>query len=151
MNGTVTETETGKAEFARGSHREALLSIAIRQLNNLSVSELDTLVGDLGERNLNKAVHDTAVGVSEQGPSAASRPPAFNAGLRLDNVEEAFTYQPWGRYQKDVGDQVRDVLVAAAKVVLRLVPDGPDKSVGLRKLREARMDFNSAITHNGRF
>jgi hypothetical protein len=72
-------------------------------------------------------------------------------GLTLDIVEVAFTYQPWDSFQTDAGAQVRDALVAAAKVILRVVPEGPDKSVALRKLREVQMDANSAITHGGRF
>lgn len=72
-------------------------------------------------------------------------------GLTLDNVEDAFRYHPWNGIQREAGDQVREALIAAAKVALRIVPDGPDRSAGLRKLREARMDFNSAITHAGRF
>ena len=71
--------------------------------------------------------------------------------LALANVEDAFQYHPWSLHQKEAGDQVREALVMAAKVILRVVPPGPDRSVALRKLREARMDSNSAITHGGRF
>lgn len=74
-----------------------------------------------------------------------------NEGLTLENVENAFRYHPWNAYQVQCGDQVRDALVAAAKAILRNVPPGPDRSAALRKLREARMDANSAITHGGRF
>jgi hypothetical protein len=72
-------------------------------------------------------------------------------GLTLDNVEDAFRYHAWHPGQVDRGNQVREALVSAAKVILRNVPEGPDRSVALRKLREVRMDANSAITHNGRF
>jgi len=71
--------------------------------------------------------------------------------LTLANVEDAFQYHPWSLHQEEAGDQVREALVMAAKVILRVVPPGPDRSVALRKLREARMDSNSAITHGGRF
>lgn len=72
-------------------------------------------------------------------------------GLTLDNVEDAFRYHPWHPGQADRGNQVREALVSAAKVILRNVPEGPDRSTALRKLREVRMDANSAITHNGQF
>lgn len=71
--------------------------------------------------------------------------------LSLDNVVDAFTYHPWERDQVDAGAQVVEALIAAAKVILRVVPAGADRTVALRKLREARMDANSAITHRGRF
>jgi hypothetical protein len=71
--------------------------------------------------------------------------------LTLDNVDECFTFKPWTPAQIADGKQVVDALIAAAKVILRVVPAGPDRTVALRKLREARMDANSAITHDGRF
>lgn len=76
-------------------------------------------------------------------------PPA--APLSLDNVVDAFQYHPWDREQREAGTQVVDALIAAAKTILRVVPAGADRTVALRKLREARMDANSAITHRGRF
>lgn len=71
--------------------------------------------------------------------------------LTLDNVEDAFTYHAWQPDQTAAGKQVVDALVTAAKVILEVVPAGPDRSVAIRKLRETRMDCNSAITHGGRF
>jgi hypothetical protein len=71
--------------------------------------------------------------------------------LTLDNVEDAFTYHAWQPDQTAAGKQVVDALVTAAKVILNVVPPGPDRSVAIRKLRETRMDCNSAITHGGRF
>lgn len=71
--------------------------------------------------------------------------------LTLDTVEDAFTYHAWQPAQTAAGKQVVDALVTAAKVILTVVPPGPDRSVAIRKLRETRMDCNSAITHGGRF
>lgn len=68
-----------------------------------------------------------------------------------DNVEAVFRFKPWTPEQVAAGKLVVDALIEAAKVALRVVPAGPDRSVGLRKLREARMDFNSSITHDGAF
>jgi hypothetical protein len=61
-----------------------------------------------------------------------------------------FDYQPWNEEQIATGKLVREALAAAAKVIVARVPPGPDRSVALRKLRECRMDANSAITFNGR-
>lgn len=71
--------------------------------------------------------------------------------LTVDNVEDAFQYKPWNGEQTAAGKQVVETLVNAAKVILTVVPPGPDRSVAIRKLRETRMDCNSAITHGGKF
>jgi len=66
-------------------------------------------------------------------------------------VKDLFVYHPWNAEQIARGDRVREALGNAAKVVVENVPPSPDRSVALRKIREARMDANSAITHNGRY
>jgi hypothetical protein len=71
--------------------------------------------------------------------------------LTVDNVEDAFEYHPWDEEQQKAGAQVRSILTRAAVVIMQEVPDCPDRSVALRKIREARMDANSAITHRGKF
>lgn len=71
--------------------------------------------------------------------------------VTLDNVEGCFEYHQWAPTQVEAGNIVREALVAAVKAILRVVPRGPDRTVAIRKLREARMDVNSAITHHGRF
>jgi hypothetical protein len=70
--------------------------------------------------------------------------------LTLENVEEIFTYQPADAEQLEAFDDVRAALIEAARVILQRVPDCADRSVALRKLREARMDANSAIALRGR-
>ena len=71
--------------------------------------------------------------------------------LTLANIDEAMRYQPWDGYQMDCGDQVREALTAAAKVILRLVPAGRFRSVALRHILDARMQANAAISFRGRF
>lgn len=75
----------------------------------------------------------------------------LNPTVTEDNVEECFRFKPWTEEQQAAGKLVVDALIAAARVIIRNVPAGPDRSVAIRKLREARMDANSAITHEGRF
>jgi hypothetical protein len=65
-------------------------------------------------------------------------------------IEDAFTYQPWNDKQTAAGIKVREALASAAKVIIREVPSGPDRTVALRKLRECRMDSNSAISFGGK-
>lgn len=71
--------------------------------------------------------------------------------ISLDNVEDAFEYHKWTPEQIASGAEVRRTLVEAVKAILTHVPAGPDRSVAIRKLREARMDANSGITHSGKY
>lgn len=71
--------------------------------------------------------------------------------LSAENLHDAFEYHVWDEEQTKIGIRVRGALEAAALVILESVPDCPDRSVALRKIREARMDANSAITHRGKF
>lgn len=69
---------------------------------------------------------------------------------RIDrDVKEVFTYAPWDKTQEAQGGAVRDALMAAYKTVLANVPPCATRTVALRKLVEARMDCNSAITFRG--
>jgi hypothetical protein len=51
----------------------------------------------------------------------------------------------------EAGKQVRAALATAVKVIVSVVPPGPDRRTAIRKIREARMDANSAITHGGKY
>jgi hypothetical protein len=66
-------------------------------------------------------------------------------------IEDAFEYHPWDERQKARGQIVRTALSDAVKAIVDNVPAGPDRTVAIRKLREARMDCNSAITHGGKY
>lgn len=66
-------------------------------------------------------------------------------------IDEAFTYHPWTEQQTECGTRVREVLADAVKVIVANAPPCPDRSAAIRKLREARMDVNSAITHSGKY
>lgn len=66
-------------------------------------------------------------------------------------VEDMFTYHPWDAEKAAKGEQVRKVLIYAMQVILEQVPPSADRSSAIRKIREARMDCNSAITHNGKY
>ena len=66
-------------------------------------------------------------------------------------VQEMFLYSPWNPEQVEKGRKVRNALEEAVLVIIENVPPSPDRSVAIRKLREARMDCNSAITHGGKY
>lgn len=66
-------------------------------------------------------------------------------------VEDMFEYHAWGDEQKAAGAKVRAILATAVKIIVEAVPPSADRSTAIRKLREARMDCNSAITHDGKY
>ena len=88
---------------------------------------------------------------SQDATAEDPRLPRLGGAITLDNVERVFQDPYWGPGQQDLALQVSDTLIAAAKVILRVVPAGPDRSVALRKLRDCRMDCHSAIRFNGQF
>ncbi len=66
-------------------------------------------------------------------------------------IDAAFLYAPWNKDQVDAGAAIREALAEAVKVIVAHAPPCPDRSAAIRKIREARMDANSAITHNGKY
>lgn len=66
-------------------------------------------------------------------------------------VDDMFEYHDWSEEQTRRGRNVREVLAHAVKAIVATVPPSPDRTVAIRKLREARMDCNSAITHGGKY
>jgi len=66
-------------------------------------------------------------------------------------IEDAFEYHPWTPEKIEAGKKVRRALAEAVKVIVANVPPGPDRTTAIRKIREARMDANSAITHDGKY
>lgn len=66
-------------------------------------------------------------------------------------VRDAFEYHAWSPEMIERGQRVRAALELAVLQMIRDVPPGPDRTVAIRKLREARMDANSAITHKGKY
>lgn len=66
-------------------------------------------------------------------------------------VDEMFKYHPWDSEQVHAGEYVRMALAEAVKKLLLHVPPCPDRSTAIRKIREARMDANSAITSGGKY
>lgn len=67
------------------------------------------------------------------------------------SIEDAFEYHPWSQEQVDKGTLVRHALMNAVRAIVVNVPPSPDRTVAIRKIREARMDCNSAITHSGKY
>ncbi len=67
------------------------------------------------------------------------------------SIRDAFEHHPWNEAQQEQGKEVREALMNAVRVIVEMVPPSPDRSAAIRKIREARMDCNSAITHRGKY
>lgn len=81
-----------------------------------------------------------------------TRASAVHPGDEIDQaIDDAFRYHPWDAAQTVKGTEVRNALALAVKVIVHNVPPCPDRTTAIRKIREARMDANSAITHGGRY
>lgn len=68
-----------------------------------------------------------------------------------EELKDVMDYHKWSDEQIKTGQAVRDSIGAALKIIIETVPPSPDRSTAIRKLRDARMDCNSAITHNGKY
>jgi hypothetical protein len=67
------------------------------------------------------------------------------------SIVDMFRYHGWdaekGRQDANVGESLK----AAVATIIANVPPCPDRSAAIRKVREARMDCNSAIRYDGRY
>lgn len=68
-----------------------------------------------------------------------------------EDLQDLFAHHPWSPEQTSNGIAVREAGAAFFKSVIENVPPCPDRTVALRKIRDARMDANSAITHAGKY
>lgn len=66
-------------------------------------------------------------------------------------IYDMFAYHTWSDKQITVSDFVGAALTQAMRAIICNVPPSADRSAAIRKLREARMDCNSAITHEGKY
>ena len=66
-------------------------------------------------------------------------------------IDDAFEYHAWDANMIGKGKVVRAALSDSVRIIIQHVPPGPDRTVAIRKIREARMDCNSAITHGGQY
>ena len=75
----------------------------------------------------------------------------FATSISDEEVSDIFDYHPWDDDKIEAGKKIREALGYAYKVIVENAPCGPDRTTALRKVREARMDANSAITHDGKY
>lgn len=71
--------------------------------------------------------------------------------INREQIDDMMTYHAWDDQKILKGKLVRDALSNALEVIFENVPESPDRWSAIRKIREARMDCNSAITHDGKY
>ena len=71
--------------------------------------------------------------------------------ISSDQLNDIFDYQEWNDDQKQKGTIVRNALKESFAQIIENVPPCPTRTIALRKIMEARMDCNAAITHNGKY
>lgn len=66
-------------------------------------------------------------------------------------IGEIFTYHMPTPGQREVYEQINAAFQQCAKTATKLLPDGPGKTVAIRKLSDARMAANAAVALEGKF
>jgi hypothetical protein len=95
---------------------------------------------------------DSREKVHHAAPPDFTRASQVIAGGEVDKaIDDAFAYHAFTQEQTARGNEVRHALALAVKVIVHNVPPCPDRSAAIRKIREARMDANSAIANAGRY
>lgn len=82
--------------------------------------------------------------------SEVTRAAVLTEAIDLE-IDDMFQYHTWNQEKVDAGQLVRNALATAVKVIVANVPPSADRTTAIRKIREARMDCNSAITHDGKY
>lgn len=68
-----------------------------------------------------------------------------------EQLKDIFTYHAPTEEQRAKYEQINAAFLECAKVVNVFTPEGPGKTVAIRKLAEARMQANASIALEGRF
>lgn len=68
-------------------------------------------------------------------------------GPTSETVESWFTYHPATPITGPIHDNIRATFRAAAHGLIDLLPEGPDKTLALRKLQEAMWSANACVAN----
>jgi len=68
-----------------------------------------------------------------------------------EQLKDIFTYHPPTEAQRLVYEQINAAFLECARVVNAVTPEGPGKTVAIRKLSDARMQANHSVSVEGRF
>lgn len=71
--------------------------------------------------------------------------------MTKDQIKDIFSYHPPTPEQREVYERINAAFIACAEAIEPLLPEGPGKTVAIRKLSEARMQANASVALEGRF
>ena len=97
------------------------------------------------ERGPEQEVADPRMGESDQ------EEPRRRPGIYTNDLPEIFRYHPPTPNQEHAYHLVRDAARAFAFIIVTNVPNCPDRTAAIRKVREAVMTANAAIALGGRY
>ncbi len=90
---------------------------------------------------------DTPQSATHNGESHPQPYRAFDA----KEIVDIFSYHPPTAEQREIYERINLAFQECAIAVAPLLPDGPGKTVAIRKLADARMAANAAVALEGRF
>ena len=68
-----------------------------------------------------------------------------------DQLKDVFSYHAPTEKQREVYEKINAAFLDCARVVNAVTPEGPGKTVAIRKLSDARMQANASVALEGRF
>jgi len=141
----TTQTTNSYLEnlFGRGIHNAKL------EMERLKMQELDRK--DYPRDHLDPPMKENKIGGLTVNTADFDEIGDTAGQMVLEIIDDMFEYHKWNAEQTEQGAAVREALASAAKIILINVPPSADRSTAIRKLRECRMDANSAITHGGKY
>jgi hypothetical protein len=71
--------------------------------------------------------------------------------VETELIEHIFAYHPPSEAQARVYEAINGSFASIAHYLNSVLPEGPGKTVAIRKLAEARMQANAAVALEGRF
>jgi hypothetical protein len=66
-------------------------------------------------------------------------------------ITDIFSYHPPTQVQRETYEEINEAFIECANAIVPLLPDGPGKTVAIRKLSDARMAANASVALEGKF
>jgi hypothetical protein len=71
--------------------------------------------------------------------------------MTQDQLKDIFSSHAPTPEQREIYEQINAAFLACVRTIEPLLPEGPGKTVAIRKLAEARMQANASVALEGKF
>lgn len=71
--------------------------------------------------------------------------------MTIEEIDNIFSYHPPTEEQRKIYEAINEKFLSVAHFLNITLPDGPGKTVAIRKLSEARMQSNACVALKGKF